>query len=701
MLLRIVLYTLGIIYPLAWLINWFFDSATPGDFAQRFLFFVIFTIAGTLLNSSKSSIRETVYRASPFLLGAITYHSLYKCYMTVFSLEYVSLSYLVFILSAVTFTKRRWLVTYIILAIIGNFLGSVLTLPRVQFFHHFIPAFLTYLGILIIMTIRINEKDALLLQESYIRDNILTRTLGVIITDIELGLIYINDEAKKIINVGFRDEFLYGSKIIFPVKDEDRVTGELIEIELANNRHLQVRYIKAEWMGIPSYLILVEETTQKVKLKKEKNRIMGLQENAINYLGEGVVCLDTGGFITYVNPRACALLQMPESELIGEFLHSKIHHTSMEGTSYDEENFPVRETYTQGIPSNVSFDIFWRKDGTYFYVEYQSTPLFQNGKLEGAVMTFNDSTIKKEKENLDKKYASDIFHLSTTSNKFLEIYTEAELYRYIADEVVDMIDAKACIVNTFDSNLGQFITKAYSGIEKHQTEIYQIIGRDLKDFSYHIDPSNPILKYYMENFLDGVPDGLFGLNYGNFSHKICLELESILNSKKIISLTLKYKDTLFGNVIVFLSEEKLNSGAMLEIFQQQASINLHRKFIEKINSRERFRFDPFIQETSALYCEIRMDGTILFINPSTEVATGYSNEEVVGKNWWNQFQPGDSYSEIQDFIENVRRSPKKNYNSEIVTKKGYRLKVRWDWIYRVNPDSGDELLTGLGLEVYY
>ena len=43
-------------------------------------------------------------------------------------------------------------------------------------------------------------------------------------------------------------------------------------------------------------------------------------------------------------------------------------------------------------------EVFWRKDGTSFPVEYISTPIWENMKLLGAVVVFKDITRQKQAE---------------------------------------------------------------------------------------------------------------------------------------------------------------------------------------------------------------------------------------------------------------------------------------------------------------
>ena len=54
--------------------------------------------------------------------------------------------------------------------------------------------------------------------------------------------------------------------------------------------------------------------------------------------------------------------------------------------------------YQDGKVHHSFAEVFWRKDGTSFPVEYGSTPVHDAGRLVGAVVTFVDITARKRAE---------------------------------------------------------------------------------------------------------------------------------------------------------------------------------------------------------------------------------------------------------------------------------------------------------------
>ncbi|MDO8349866.1 MAG: PAS domain S-box protein, partial [Gallionella sp.] len=116
----------------------------------------------------------------------------------------------------------------------------------------------------------------------------------------------------------------------------------------------------------------------------------------LDSVGEGVFGLDLEGRATFVNPAVVAMLHWTAKELTGETMHALHHHTKADGTPYPREACPIYAAYRDGVVHRVVDEVFWRKDGTSFPVEYVSTPLRdEHGELAGAVVSFSDITERK------------------------------------------------------------------------------------------------------------------------------------------------------------------------------------------------------------------------------------------------------------------------------------------------------------------
>jgi diguanylate cyclase (GGDEF)-like protein/PAS domain S-box-containing protein len=113
---------------------------------------------------------------------------------------------------------------------------------------------------------------------------------------------------------------------------------------------------------------------------------------------EGIYGIDTQGLTTFVNPAASRMLGFQVEELIGRENHSLIHHTRSNGTHYPASDCRMLQVLQGGVLDTVDDEVFWRKDGSSFPVEYSSNPIFRHGKVVGAVVNFRDISERKRSE---------------------------------------------------------------------------------------------------------------------------------------------------------------------------------------------------------------------------------------------------------------------------------------------------------------
>lgn len=217
---------------------------------------------------------------------------------------------------------------------------------------------------------------------------------------------------------GRREEFLIGSSIdiLFPqskanstmqlIRDAESVCRlEATEIEIIHENGFvnTVIWNSALVLGDDGKTIIatiaqVLDITQR-KLAEEKLEHLNQQKELIlNSVAEGVLGLDLEGKHTFVNPAAAKMLGYETKELIGHPSHSIWHHTKVDGSPYPQEECPIYEAFRDGKVHRASNEVFWKKDGSCFPVEFASMPIYEMGKLIGAVVTFTDITERKKTE---------------------------------------------------------------------------------------------------------------------------------------------------------------------------------------------------------------------------------------------------------------------------------------------------------------
>jgi len=142
-----------------------------------------------------------------------------------------------------------------------------------------------------------------------------------------------------------------------------------------------------------------EELEARVKERtRELDSLRRHNESLLLAAGEGIFGVDKAGKTTFVNPAALQMLGWTQAELLGQSMHPLLHHTRSDGSPYPYEECRMRATLFTGETCRVDDEVFWRKDGTSFPIEYTATPLCEGGLIRGTVITFQDVTVRREAE---------------------------------------------------------------------------------------------------------------------------------------------------------------------------------------------------------------------------------------------------------------------------------------------------------------
>lgn len=141
------------------------------------------------------------------------------------------------------------------------------------------------------------------------------------------------------------------------------------------------------------------DITGRKRAEAEVERLRRQNELILNFAGDGILGVDLKGNITFVNPAAARMVGREVGEMIGKRHHEIVHHTRIDGSLYPQEECPISAVFRDGKVRTAENEVFWRKDGTNFPVEYTGTPIPNaRGELLGAVVVFKDITERKQAE---------------------------------------------------------------------------------------------------------------------------------------------------------------------------------------------------------------------------------------------------------------------------------------------------------------
>lgn len=147
----------------------------------------------------------------------------------------------------------------------------------------------------------------------------------------------------------------------------------------------------------------IDEQTAKLTELAEKNTTI------LHSAGDGIIGLDQQGCMTFANRAAEQLTGWSIEEMSGRNIHDLFCHLNAAGERTASDDCLILRCCRTGGSADISGELFRRKDGSSFPVEYRVTQ-YQH-EVHGAVLVFRDIT---ERQALERKVRWMAYHDSLT-----------------------------------------------------------------------------------------------------------------------------------------------------------------------------------------------------------------------------------------------------------------------------------------------
>ena len=190
------------------------------------------------------------------------------------------------------------------------------------------------------------------------------------------------------------------------------------------------------------------DISEQVRAEDTLRALIRQSNSVLESVGDGIFGVDLDGNCTVINPAASQMLGFKPEEILGRNLHSLMHHTRVDGTPYPQEECPIQNSIRDLDTVRVSNEVFWRKDGTSFPVEYVARPQIETrsetkpriqpkiqsgslfeiepeiqpeiqpgstdtkpaGKAVGVVVAFTDTTERRALDRMKDEFISTVSH---------------------------------------------------------------------------------------------------------------------------------------------------------------------------------------------------------------------------------------------------------------------------------------------------
>ncbi len=113
-------------------------------------------------------------------------------------------------------------------------------------------------------------------------------------------------------------------------------------------------------------------------------------ELVLESIKDSIFIVNLQGKITYANRATTKALGWNSEEILGKDAHDLLHYSEAGDASCHRDECLLHATLQNGSVHLLDNEVFWRKDGTSFKVQFLSSPVFHDGKVTGGVITFHE-----------------------------------------------------------------------------------------------------------------------------------------------------------------------------------------------------------------------------------------------------------------------------------------------------------------------
>lgn len=344
----------------------------------------------------------------------------------------------------------------------------------------------------------------------------------------------------------------------------------------------------------------------------------------IESMSDGVWTFDEHYSCTFINDAALTMLGYTRDQCLGKNMHSLIHYKDANGVFLPQSACRICQTFESGKSNSADDGVFWKSDGSGITVRYTSNPVYEENKLIGVVVLFNDITALKKKESEILKIKNDQENLINT--------TEDLIWSVDADLV--LMSFNRAYANRVSIITGRQVAKGTPVIE---LEWGQGVTEKWERY-YNRALSGERLKITEETFNPAINDMEYDL----------ISFVPMYGSEKEVYGVACYSKNI---------TEEVNS----------------RKSIADAYSDLKNIFNQSID----IICTIDMNGCYIKLSAACLKTWGYSPEELAGKNYTDFVYHEDILNTTRIAQEIINGKEITHFENRYVTKSGQLIPMLW------------------------
>jgi signal transduction histidine kinase len=179
------------------------------------------------------------------------------------------------------------------------------------------------------------------------------------------------------------------------------------------------------------------------------------------------------------------------------------------------------------------------------------------------------------------KYQEQLEFLANTALDFLGQTDQSDIFDYIGNKLVELIDDAVVIVNSFDEAAMELQVRYIGGGEGIVDKIVAVLGRQPLQQTIILTEDTLRKMFQSANKLFRFEGGVHESSNGNIPKPVATALESLIQANETYGITFERGGELYGTAtIITKGEGRLEDPKVIEGFIFQCSIALYRQHME-------------------------------------------------------------------------------------------------------------------------
>ncbi len=507
-----------------------------------------------------------------------------------------------------------------------------------------------------------------------------------------------NKDAFLILNEEGRIQFTNPAAVAFFGQTEAELIGQKftppeanhINIEHPNSRIHQgnISHFKVEWNNRPVTIVAIHDITESKESARKLAESQKRYQELVEQLQEGIWLLNDKFETVFANPSLCRMFGRTINELAGKTLESLVTESAKQASN------GLRANIQSGKQDKREMT-FRKADGTEICTMITTSPVLdEKGMSKGALAAVQDITREKEFYNHQRL----ILNILSILNRHNE-------WKYLIRDILKEI-LRETGFSTVGIRLENKADNPYTEVSWKDDPAYDHSSEYIDIISQELQKHSPVFLYdlVLNQRTNLYPDNAtsFGSFWTNNLDKFMQKTDKdhqdryhMLKDTLILDQTMALIPVIVeGDVIglLHLSDRKVNglNRERLRFFEEIAStvsIAFKRMQAEQDLVIERNRATDYFNLAPVLMLVLGRDQCVKQINRMGCIILEGNEKDIVGKNWFDHFIPGDIREDLRtqyidlvdsaDNFTNIMDFFPEGYNHELLTMNGKKRTLSW------------------------